>query len=340
MYKCALLGCGGRAHGHAEAYRFVRKGQLAAICDLNEERLHAFGERWGLSARYTDLDTMLERERPDLLHIVTPPQLRHSLLAVADAHRTPAVLVEKPIALQGEDYRQLCQLAEKTRTKICVNHQLHFHPRSLEFQRDIIEGRIGELRFIEVSARLNLSGQGTHALELVSAYNADATPTSVFANVSGSSGLASNHPAPDQCAAAIQYDNGVRALLLCGTNAPRVNDSYEHMQKRIAAYGTRGFRHWTMEWWERTAPDGSIERGTHRYADEDVLGQAGITDAVLEWLDDENRVHPTNLKASLRQFNIILGIYMSALSRAPISLPVEPKEGLLDALREALKNTA
>ena len=37
MYKTAMLGCGGRARGHADAYRFVKRGKLAAICDMNTE---------------------------------------------------------------------------------------------------------------------------------------------------------------------------------------------------------------------------------------------------------------------------------------------------------------
>ena len=73
MYKTAMLGCGGRARGHADAYRFVKRGKLAAICDMNEERLNTFGDDFGISSRYTDLDEMLEKEKPDVLHIVTSP---------------------------------------------------------------------------------------------------------------------------------------------------------------------------------------------------------------------------------------------------------------------------
>ena len=29
MYKTAMLGCGGRARAHADAYRFVKNGKLA-----------------------------------------------------------------------------------------------------------------------------------------------------------------------------------------------------------------------------------------------------------------------------------------------------------------------
>ena len=35
MYKCAFLGCGGRARGHAHAYQYIKGGELAAICDMD-----------------------------------------------------------------------------------------------------------------------------------------------------------------------------------------------------------------------------------------------------------------------------------------------------------------
>ena len=76
MYKTAILGCRGRARAHANAYRFVKRGKVAAICDMNKERLNEFGDEFDISSRYTDLDAMLEKEKPDVLHIVTAPVLR------------------------------------------------------------------------------------------------------------------------------------------------------------------------------------------------------------------------------------------------------------------------
>ena len=76
MYKTAFLGCGGRARAHASAYRFVKRGKIGAICDMNEELLNKFGDDFDVSSRYTDLDEMLEKEKPDVLHIVTAPVLR------------------------------------------------------------------------------------------------------------------------------------------------------------------------------------------------------------------------------------------------------------------------
>ena len=103
--KSAFLGCGPRARKHAQAYPLVTKGQIAAICDLDEERLHAFGNDFGIERRYTDIHQMLDEIKPDVLHIVTLPTIRVDLLTIANDHGVPVVIVEKPIAIQGEDYR-------------------------------------------------------------------------------------------------------------------------------------------------------------------------------------------------------------------------------------------
>jgi predicted dehydrogenase len=185
---------------------------------------------------------------------------------------------------------------------------------------------------------MNLAYQGTHVLELISAFNGGARPTAVFGQVAGAEGLkgTKGHFAPDECVASITYDDGTRAQILCGADAPYVGGSTVSKHKRVAVYGTRGLVHWTMHGWERTSPDGGLDKGTHNYPDEDILGQAGLTEAVFDWLEDETADHPTSLDASLVQFNVILGIYMSALKRVPMALPVDAEPRLIDALKAGL----
>jgi len=107
--------------------------------------------------------------------------------------------------------------------------------------------------------------------------------------------------------------------------------------KRISVYGTRGFIQWQMDAWERNTPDG-YEHGAKSYGEEDVLGQAGLTEAVFDWLEDENCPHPTRLEFALVQFNLILGIYASALECRPVQLPYQPESTFLEKLKVKLKN--
>lgn len=347
--KSAHLGCGPRARRHAEAYEFVRNGEIGAICDLDEARLAAFGRDFHVDAehRYTDVREMLETERPDVLDIVTAPTIRVDLMRVAADYEVPVVIVEKPVAVQGEDYRQIKALNETSDTHFVVNTQLHFHRQNLELKRYVAEGRIGEVRFLDASARSTILDQGVHVLELAYTYNGGAAPVRVFGQVSGVENLrvpdecpagVGYQPSPDIAEAAIQFENGVRAQLLSGHIAPRATDHetiYAH--KRIAVYGTEGFVHWTMYGWERFTPEHGYERGVSDYGYEDVRAQAALMDAAFEWAKDDEKLHPTRLELNLEQFSIILATYASALTARAVDLPFDPPDGMLDGLRTRLQ---
>ena len=347
MYKTAMLGCGGRARGHADAYRCVTRGKLAAICDMNAELLNKFGDEFGISSRYTDLDEMLEKEKPDVLHIVTSPvvpssnaRIRYPLMKQASDHGVPAAIVEKPVAIEGEDWKQIAQLAEETQTKFVVNTQLHFHPKNLELKEDVAAGRIGEIRFIDASARSRPAEQGAHVLQLVSSYIDNARPVRVLGQIAGSETLnaTGGHPAPRHAAGHVLYENGVHLSLAFGTEMAQAaaDDPGIYSHKRVFVVGTKGFVHWRFSSWERATLENGYEGGPLNYGEQDVVAQGNFTEAVFDWLEDENNAHPTHLKQSLAEFNLILGMYYSGITNEVIELPFEPPDGLIDLLREKL----
>ncbi len=340
MFKCAIIGVsGGRASGLADAYRYITRGKLAAISSRQRDKLDAFGTDYGVAARYTDYREMFAREKPDLVHVNTPPTVRLEIMRAAHDAGIPALIVEKPLACQGEDFIAIREFARTSTVKFAINHQLHFHPRRRALQHLVQDGKIGAVRFIEASARMNLAYQGTHSLEAIGAFNPGGRPIMVFGQVSGAEGLQESrgqHYAPDQSLAKINYDNGVHALLQCGDNAIKVkDDDRTHIHKRIAVYGTRGYVKWTMWSWE-TYMNGVHDSGIHEYPEQDILGQAGMTEAMFDWLVDDKVVHPLNIGLALQDFNTILGMYMSALHHEVVSLPVEPEPDLLNHLRKRL----
>ncbi len=328
MYKCAIIGVsGGRARGLAEAYEHIERGELVAVSTRRQDKLDEFAEVFQVPARYTDYREMFARERPDVVHVNTPPDVRLAIFEAAQEAGIPAVIVEKPLAIQWEDFDAIRDFARTSTVKIAINHQLQFHPRRLILQKLVQDGAIGDVRFIDASSGMNMAYQGTHTLQAIGAFNGGGVAKSVFAQIGGSDGLAETprmHFAPDEIQGAITYDNGVQALLRCGTNAPKVGDGPINTHKRIAVYGTKGFVEWTMWSW-RVGVDGRVESAVHQYGDEDILGQAAMTEAMFDWLEDENAVHPLNLEAAMRDFETMLAIYESGLSRQVVTLPSRPR---------------
>jgi predicted dehydrogenase len=248
------------------------------------------------------------------------------------------VIVEKPIAIQGEDWRDLKGLCETSKTKFAVNTQLHFHPRNLDLKRTVAEGKIGQIKFIDASARSTPINQGPHVLQLISSYLDNSRPVKVFGQISGSAHFESSEPSPGHAVACITYANGIRAMATFGTEgAPKSNENDSvYMHKRIAVFGTKGFIHWHMAGWERFTPEGGYESGQHGYGEQDVLGQAGLTEAMFDWIADDGKVHPTHLAQSLAEFNLIMAIYVSGMEHRPIPLPFDPPDRLIPAIKSLL----
>ncbi|HOJ20457.1 MAG TPA: Gfo/Idh/MocA family oxidoreductase [Armatimonadota bacterium] len=332
-YRCAFLGCGPRARSHALAYQQITRGEIVALCDLNESRLNDFGDTFSVAARYTDLDEMLRKEKPDVVHLVTPPTLRVGLMTRLAEAGVPGVIVEKPICIGADDYKALRELEARSETRFVVNHQLRHHPRILEFLGEVSAGKIGQVRFLDATARLPMAGQGVHVLDLMFAFNGYAKPTSVFGASSGYDDINGTHPTAKSAEYLITFENGARGVLMAGVGAPTFTEGPTYMHKRIAVYGTHGFRHWRMDAWERSLPDGTVESQTHVYREEDIIGQAGLTNALFDWLDDPARVHPNNLATSLDEWLVILAGYASTVEARAIELPFDPPADLLDQFK-------
>ena len=333
-FKCAILGCGPRSKGHAEAYGHITRGRVVACCDLDPERLVAYGDAFGIPARYADLDEMLEVERPDVVHVVTPPTLRVGLMTRLAEAGVAGVIVEKPICIGAEDYKTLRRLGETSRTKFAVNHQLRHHPRVLALLDHVRSGGVGEVRFSDASAMLPMSGQGIHVLDLLFSFAGYPEVETVFGASSGYDDINGTHPSPRTAESLLTFRGGMRAALQAGAGAPMHDPTAPRWgHKRISVYGTHGFVQWWMQGWEQSLADGTVETGSHAYADEDVLGQAGLTNAMFDWLEDDGKACPTNLATSLDEWLVILAGYMSTVEARPVDFPFDPPDDLLDRFK-------
>ena len=187
----------------------------------------------------------------------------------------PAAIVEKPIAVESEDWKQISGLAKETKTKFVVNTQLNFHPQNLALKRDVAEGKIGEIKFIDASARSTPVDQGPHVLQLVSSYIDNSRPVRVLGQISGGDHLDSAQPSPQYASARVQYENGLHVSVAFGTAiAPTASDDpVVFFHKRVFVVGMKGFVHWRFSSWERSTPEGGYEGGPLNYGEQDVAAQ-------------------------------------------------------------------
>ncbi|GAA2404582.1 Gfo/Idh/MocA family oxidoreductase [Streptomyces glaucosporus] len=112
--RAAVVGTGAIVTGaHLPALRaHAEEVELVAAVDVSAERLDAFRAAAGEEvAGYPEMAEMLEKERPDLVLIGTPPSL-HREQAVAALRAGAWVLCEKPLCLSLAEYDEMAA-AEK-----------------------------------------------------------------------------------------------------------------------------------------------------------------------------------------------------------------------------------
>lgn len=325
---------------HAEAYRLVEQGTLVACCDRNAQNLSGFAREYHLHG-YRSPQEMIEREKPDLVHLVTSPRQRVELMSLVSELGVPACIVEKPIALEVDDWRKLVDLEAQSQTRFAVGAQFRYHPDLTNCRSALQSGRLGKVHFLDCSAVGTICDQGVHVLDWAMSLNEDSAVTRVFGLASGANNLDHPvHPSPDTTVTQLKFANGVYGLWNLGHTAPRVMaDEIYYKHCRVAAYAEGGhvlyeeFGKWEIFSGD-TVRHGHVEDRGWREGNHQA--QANLTAAALDWLEDDTCIPGTSLKRSLEQWNVILGLYASTIWHAPVDLPFKPPDDLWMQLNNLL----
>ena len=141
--RAAIVGLGVIAPSHVRALNaHADRIELAAIVDTNPQRLEDFAEQHGISARYSDLQAMLTAERPDIVHICTPPGIHLEQIEAcldAGAH----VLCEKPLCGSLAELDRIRQVERRTGRFVATVSQWRFGSAAQHIKRLIADGAVG-----------------------------------------------------------------------------------------------------------------------------------------------------------------------------------------------------
>lgn len=157
--RAAVVGLGAISLEHLEKLERMPRAQIVGICDLEAGVVDAVGERFAIDARYTDFERMLERARPDVVHVLTPPQ-SHRPLAVAALQAGSHVLVEKPIAPLADDYAAMRAAADAAGLHLVENYNWREAAVVRRALRAMRSGAIGDVVHVDVVFGGVLSGGG------------------------------------------------------------------------------------------------------------------------------------------------------------------------------------
>lgn len=144
----ALIGCGRIATNHIKAA--AQNGlNISAVCDVKPEAMETLLARHGLECdgsiqRYTDYKRMLRENGIQLAAIATESGL-HAQIALDCIDAGVNVIIEKPMAMSMADAEEIIRRSRGKGVKVCACHQNRFNTAVQEMRKALEQGRFGKL---------------------------------------------------------------------------------------------------------------------------------------------------------------------------------------------------
>ncbi|MBR6209125.1 MAG: Gfo/Idh/MocA family oxidoreductase [Oscillospiraceae bacterium] len=343
----ALIGCGRIAVNHVKAVDNNGLNFVAA-CDIVPEQIDILFQKQPPKnaqaiARYTDYKQMLaEHPEIELVAIATPSGI-HAEIALYCIDHGVNVIIEKPMAMCMADADEIIRRSEKKGVTVCACHQNRFNVAVQKTRKALEEGRFGRLSHGSVHVRWNrnrgyydqapwrgtwkddggcLMNQCIHGIDLLRWMMGD--------EVDSIYGVTRQQfhdylEAEDVGLAVVTFKNGAVATIEGTTNVyPKNLEETLYLfgetgTVKLGGAATNNIDVWNFA--DETEADqankGLTEHASNVYGNGHTSLYADVIDAVKN-----HRKPYVDAVAGRNALEMVLGIYASMKSGAPVKLPL------------------
>lgn len=338
-FRAAIVGTGGIAEEcHVPALRAMSgRVDLVAAVDIDPERLDKFQSRNGIPAGYPSLEAMLAGDKPDLVHVCTPPAT-HVDAVVRCLEAGAWVLVEKPPCLSLAEYDLIEAAARAGGPYASVVFQHRFGSGARHLSRLVATGELGRplvaqcvttwyrpQTYFDVPWRGTWStegggptlGHGIHQMDLLLAVLGEWTEVRAMAGR-----LDRRTETEDVSMASVRFANGTMASIVNSVLSPR-EESYLRFDFTDATVElTHLYGYQNSDWRYTPAPHAAEDTArvcAWRKPDTDVRSSHTAQLAVLLDAMERGERPPVSGREGRETLELVTALYRSAFTGLPVT---------------------
>jgi len=140
--RAAVIGAGGMSCAyHIPSLKDLETEglvEVAALCDINAQRLEEAANKFSIPQRFADYRQMLEKVQPEAVYIFMPPHIMFDLVMdVLEQGRH--LCIEKPPGVSTEQAESMALMAQEHKCLTMVTFQRRHMPLILEARRRVQE---------------------------------------------------------------------------------------------------------------------------------------------------------------------------------------------------------
>ncbi len=249
VVKLAFTGTGYISRVHAAAAQQLDDVEISAVVNHRPESREAFVATFNVPRQYETIEELLADGDIDAVSINTPNYL-HAPQAIAALNARVHVLVEKPMAMNAAEAREMNAAAADSNSLLMVAHCWRFDEEVLWLKENV--SRIGQvIRTKGYGVHANwgpggwftqaqyagggaLADMGIHALDTARFLLGDPLPASVYAQIGTHYG---DYDVDDTGVILVNWDNSVTSIFESGWWQPHMDGPEASTQ----LYGRKGF---------------------------------------------------------------------------------------------------
>ena len=249
--KIAFAGAGYIIDIHAQAASVQPGVELEAVVDRFPATANALAQKYNIKHQFETVDQLLASGDMDVLVVGTPNYL-HAPQTIAALNAGVHVMVEKPMAMNAPEARQMMAASEASGALLMVAHCWRFDPEVLWLRAQVDSGRFGKLirtkgysihvqwgpagwfterRFAGGGA---MADMGVHALDTARFLLGDPMPNTVYARIGT---YYTDFDVDDTGILIVNWDNGAVSYIESGWWQPHADGPNAATQ----LYGTKAF---------------------------------------------------------------------------------------------------
>ncbi len=332
-HTCAIVGTGAIAGAHAEAIAVLSdRARLVGAVDVEPDRAAAFAATWDVPT-YPTLADLLDAQRPDLVHLCTPPG-SHLPLALECLAAGASPVVEKPPVLSLAELDRLRAAEAAAGVPVATVFQHRFGSGAVRLRRLLADGVLGRPLLAsantlwfrdddyfavpwrgkwEVEGGGPTMGHGIHQFDLL---------LSILGPWADVTAIAHRQARPtdteDVSAALVRFDSGAVATVVNSVISPRQTSQlrfdFEHATVDLEhLYG------YTNAHWSLTAAPGAPDVAAAWEGDRTDVpsGHTAQLTAVLDALD-AGGAPPVSTADTRVTMEFVAAVYASAFTGRPV----------------------
>lgn len=327
--RFGLIGCGRISVNHLRGIKEAPHAELAAVCDIVEERAKKVALENGLSKWYTSIDDMLENEELDVCCILTPSGM-HCEHACKVAEKKINVLCEKPLEVTSEKMQKIIDCCRENGVKLGCIFQRRTYEAAIKTKEAIEKGYLGKITLADASLKYYrnqayydsaewratweydgggaLMNQGVHGVDMINwmmggIYSVDSICETLSWDID----------VEDTAVVKVKFKNGAIGVIQCTTAAyPGLDTVFSiHGTKGSVSFGDKEFYCWDLEDKSIPMPEifGSMGGKNCQYSEKSNGHTIQLEDMALAVI--ENRDPMITGEEAKKSVEVILGIYKS-----------------------------